>query len=104
MLHLLGWGNWLLLNMTIGTWKSYENLDFVIFYKIFFSLQTFDIFTPHLILNIFPTGSMPLGPTVVKIKVGQVERVDALYVYVCRHFKKRFFLLFKYELKVQNSF
>ena len=44
----------------------------------------------HLILNIFPDGSMHLGPTIVKIKVGQVE---------CEHFVYSKYLHFGKYLK-----
>ena len=45
---------------------------------IIFSLECFDIFTLHPILNIFLVERMHLGPTIVKIKVGQVMSTDAL--------------------------
>ena len=65
--------------MIIGTWEPYKKIDFIFFYKIILSLQTFNAFTLHLIFNIFPIEIMHLGPTVTTIKVGQVARV---YIYI----------------------
>ena len=45
--------------------------------------QTFNMFTPHLILNIFPIGSMPLqDQRLQKCKLVKLN-VDSLHIYTC---------------------
>ena len=44
------------------------------FTEEFFRFQIYNIFTPHLILNIcFPVGSTHLGPIAAEIEVDRVE-------------------------------